>query len=116
MNNLIWKKCGQDNHWCNLQLLDLSSIDEVGVYIIWHEGNPSRVVRIGQGVISERLREHRGNPEITKYAAYGTLRVTWASVPHQYRDGVEKYLSDKFRPLVGESFPNAYPIAVNSPF
>jgi hypothetical protein len=48
---------------------------------IWHEGNPSRVVRIGQGDIAMRITAHRNDRVVTKYRASGTLRVTWAAVP-----------------------------------
>jgi hypothetical protein len=36
----------------------------VGVYVIWHEGNPSRVVRVGHGEIRERLHYHQEDPEV----------------------------------------------------
>ena len=75
-----------------------------------------RVVRVGQGDIATRLGEHRNDPEILAYAKLGTLRVTWASVPANQRDGVEAYLADTWNPLVGERFPNVAPITVNSPF
>jgi hypothetical protein len=114
---MIWNTCGNDNHWCSLQSLDLDSIGDVGgVYIIWHEGNPGRVVRVGQGDIGDRLGKHRNDSKVTQYAKHGTLRVTWASVPLNQRDGVEKYLADTWRPLVGDAFPNVLPIAVNSPW
>jgi len=116
--NLKWQTCGNDSHWCSLDNLDLDSVGDVaGVYIIWHQGNPGRVVRLGQGdPISDRLSAHRNDPEITKYRSHGTLRVTWASVSSIYRDGVERHLANQWSPLVGAAFPNAVPIAVNSPW
>jgi len=116
--NVIWKKCGNDGHWCSLQNLDLDTMDDTaGVYIIWHEGNPSKVVRVGQGnPIKDRLSAHRNDPQIVRYRVYGPLRVTWAFVPSSQRDGVEKYLADQWSPLVGDAFPDALPIAVNSPW
>jgi len=116
--NLTWKKCGDDGHWCSLEDLDLSSIGEVaGVYIIWHEGNPGRVVRLGQGdPIKDRLAGHRLDKEIMAYKKVGKLRVTWASVPLAQRDGVERYLAETWPPLVGDAFPRAQPIVVNSPW
>ena len=111
---LNWKVCGDDSHWCDLRTLILDKVSDVGVYIIWHTGNPSRVVRIGQGSIADRLSEHRNNPEIL---AYGQLRVTWAVVATQAnRDGIERYLANTWNPLVGDAFPDVVPIAVNSPF
>jgi len=49
MLQIKWLTCGQDNHWCDLELLNLEGVKGAGVYIIWHEGNLGRVVRIGQG-------------------------------------------------------------------
>ena len=113
-----WNKCGPTDHWCSLEQLDLNTMSDVGgVYIIWHEGNPGRVVRIGQGdPIKTRLSAHRNDNEIIGYRRNGALRVTWAAVPWQYRDGVERYLADQWSPLVGSAFPNVLPVAVNSPW
>lgn len=111
---LRWKTCGDDAHWCNLKTLNLDKLSDIGVYVIWHTGNPSRVVRVGQGDIADRLSAHRRDPNIT---AYGELRVTWAVVSHQAdRDGIERFLADTWSPLVGAAFPDVAPIAVNSPF
>ena len=82
-----------------------------GVYVIW-QGNGS-VIRVGQGKIKDRLAEHRANPAITKY---DNLYVTWAPVYAQYRDGIERHLANVLKPLVGDAFPNANPIAVNLPW
>ena len=111
--NLLWKRCGDDRHYCNLKTLILDGITDTGVYVIWHTGSPSRVVRVGQGVIADRLAAHRNDRAIL---AYGELRVTWASVPQAQRGGIERYLADNWHPLVGDAFPNVAPIAVNSPF
>lgn len=111
---LNWIKCGTS--WCPLTNVNLSNVTAQGVYIIWHEGNPGRVVRVGQGDIAARLAAHRTDPAITYYARNGVLRVTWASVQAGSRDGVERYLADLWTPLVGDAFPDADPIAVNSPW
>ena len=55
-----------------------------------------------------------GDKEILKYLAHG-LWVSWASVPANLRDGVERYLADRYPPLVGDCIPNVAPIAGNSP-
>jgi len=116
--NLTWKTCGDDRHWCSLENLDLDSVgNEGGVYIIWHEGNPGRVVYVGQASsIKDRLSAHRNDPQILSYKKHGTLRVTWAFVSSYQRDGAERYLADQWNPLVGSAFPDAEPIAVNSPW
>lgn len=115
MLSVKWLACG--DHWCSLENLNLQTVTENGVYIIWHEGNPGRVVYVGQGApIADRLGAHRNDTRITAYRKHGTLRVTWASVPAAQRDGVERYLADKWSPLVGDAHPNVQGIAVNSPW
>jgi|SRR5580658_1030480 hypothetical protein len=114
---LSWLKCGSDFHWCSLQYIDLGTVKESGIYVIWHEGNPSRVVYVGQGdPISARLASHQKDARIQAHAKSGILRVTWATVPAYQRDGVERYLADQLRPLVGDVHPVANPISVNSPW
>jgi hypothetical protein len=112
---LQWIKSRADT-WLNLQTMDLSTIgDTFGVYVIWHGGNPSQVVRVGQGDIADRLSSHRGDRDVCAYAQH-TLFVTWASVPAHQVDGVERHLADRWSPLVGDAWPNCTPIAVNSPW
>jgi hypothetical protein len=86
-----------------------------GVYIIWHTGDPSKTVRVGQGVIRDRISSHREDAEIQAYSTYGLL-VSWVSVLSQYRDGIEAYLAARLDPLVGERFPTRAPIEVNLPW
>ena len=116
MLSVEWIKCGDGQNWCSLEAVNLSDVTGHGVYIIWHAGDPSQVVRIGQGDIADRLAKHRIDPEITVYAGRGTLLATWASVSVAQLDGVEKYLAHQWNPLVGDAFPNVAPIAVNSPW
>ncbi len=116
MLRLSWIKCDGGNNWCDFKFVDLTDITAKGVYIIWHEGNPSRVIRIGQGDIAFRLGEHRRERQMLAYLSKGKLRVTWAAVSAAQRDGVEAYLSDVLPPLVEDVFPAAEPIVVNSPW
>jgi hypothetical protein len=115
-----WRTCGEPPNiiWCPFETFNLDGIgDTAGVYMIWHKGNPGCVVRIGQGApIKDRLAAHRNDQKILAYKKFGALHVTWADVPALYRDGVEKYLSEAWPPLVGDAFPDALPIAVNSPW
>lgn len=116
MVSLTWIKCTGGN-WCPLNTVTLDGVKGDGVYVIWHEGNPGRVVYIGQGApISSRLAAHRNNADIQAYAKKGMLRVTWAEVSAAQRDAVERHLADKWFPLVGDAHPVVQPIAVNSPF
>jgi hypothetical protein len=111
---VTWIKCVGDQ-WCSLELVKLTDVTAQGVYIIWHGGNPSKVVRVGQGDIAKRVGAHRFDREILAYKKNG-LYVTWASVPAAQRDGVERYLADRWSPLVGDAYPNVFPLAVNDPW
>lgn len=114
MKQVQWIKL-QSGDWCGLETVELSNVTAEGVYIIWHEGNPPKVVKVGQGSVADRLKCHRGDPAILAYRKFGTLRVTWAAVPAADRDGVEKYLADCYSPLVAERFPDVVPVSVNRP-
>jgi hypothetical protein len=114
MTNVHWIKC-DGNNWCPFERVNLSGVNTTGVYVIWHGGNPARTVRVGQGDIADRLTAHRNDSSVMNYRQHG-LWVTWAAVPHHQLDGVERYLSDLLKPLVGSRFPDVAPLAVNSPF
>ena len=117
MMKLDWIK-RQRNAWHQLNNLNLKKVpDDEGVYVIWHENilDDENCVYVGQGIIRDRLEYHRRNDEVRIYEVFGTLHVTWASVPAAYRDGVEKYLANKLDPSVGERRPEVPPIAVNLP-
>ena len=98
-----------------LKTVNLSNVTTIGVYVIWHAGNPSRVVSIGKGDIVERLSIHRSDPKILAYRAYGILYATWAAVPGDQMDGVERYLANCYKPLVAKRYPTVVPIQVNLP-
>ncbi len=114
MLQLQWIKC-QGGDWCSFLKVNLAAIKTEGVYIIWHGGNPSRVVYVGKGDVAARLQDHRTRKDILAYSQSG-LYVTWAAVPAAQRDGVERFLADKWEPLVGDAHPQATPVAVNSPW
>lgn len=113
MLQLSWQKCVGDK-WGSFLNVDLAHIhfnNMEGVYVIWQGGGP--VIRVGQGFVRDRLADHRTNQVIT---SHGNLYVTWASVPTSYRDGVERYLANVLRPIVGSAFPNTEPIPVTLPW
>lgn len=112
-----WIKC-QSNSWCGFLSVDLNHehFDSMeGVYIIWHGGQYPATVYVGQGIIRDRLRQHREEREILACQSYG-LYATWAAVSLVRRDGVERYLADTLRPKVGHRYPDAEPIAVKLPW
>lgn len=111
--SLSWGKCTPNNSWCGLKNLNLDHEvfnDLKGVYIVW---SGQTVVRLGSGIIKNRLREHRENPEII---AYPNLYTTWAQVNANQMEGVEKYLADCLNPAIGDRFPDRNPIQVNLPW
>ena len=111
MRFVVWNKSLFD--WYAFLSFDLSVIMDFGVYVIWHDGNPGRVVHVGQGDVRTRLASHREDNSITQYSKHGTLRVTWAAIPASQVDGVERYLADLLHPLVEDAHPSAAPVAVN---
>jgi hypothetical protein len=113
---LFWTNC--KNGFINLKTLNLNDPhfdNMIGVYIIWHGGQYPAVVRIGQGIIKDRLAKHREDKEILAYQEYG-LYVTWASVPREFLDGVERFLGNITKPKVGSLFPDVVPLTVNLPW
>lgn len=107
-----WMKCEEEN-WCSLLNLNLGNDhfnNLMGVYIIWSN---TTIVRVGSGIIKDRIADHRNDPLITKYSE---LRVTWAKVNANQMEGVEKFLADQLSPTVGERFPNRAAIEVNLPW
>ena len=112
-----WIKCGNDL-WCGLEIVDLTNnhfTNLYGVYVIWFSGDAPNVIKVGQGHISDRLYEHRNNPDITQYRNRDKLLVTWASVSEHQQDSVEVFLANELAPLVGSAFPDVQPIPVNLP-
>ncbi len=110
---LSWQKCVGDV-WGPFLTVDLSHthFDNLeGVYIIWQANGP--VVRVGQGIIRDRLAAHRNDKAIT---TYHSLHVTWAPISSSYRNGVERYLANVLRPLVGDAFPNVIPTPASLPW
>lgn len=101
--------------YCPFETVNLSDVSTYGVYVIWYNGKPGRVVRVGQGDVKDRITKHRSDKKVLAYQAKG-LYVTWAAVVPGLVDQVERYLADHWQPLVGDAFPNVRPLAVNSPF
>ena len=115
---LKWIQC-QGDVWCKLSTVKLQHehFDNLhGVYIIWHGGNNAATVYVGKGNIRERLTQHRSNPSIQNYEQLGPLYVTWAAVPNNLCDGVERFLIDTLHPKVNEQIPIVTPIPVNKPW
>ena len=111
MMQVDWRDC-EGNVWCSFMNVNLDFPDE-GVYFIWDSGR-RQVIYVGQGRVADRIAAHRSDPAIQKYNP-SRLFVTWAKVPVQDRNGIERYLADYYGPLEGEQHPQAAPIPVNLP-
>lgn len=105
--NIQWNKCVGEV-WCKLDAvkLDHSHFDNMeGVYVIWHGGVKAATVRVGQGIIRDRLKAHRTNPKTQEFASLG-LFATWARVAPEQRNGVESYLAKVLKPIVSDRLPD----------
>lgn len=108
-----WRKDPTSSGWYELVKIDPQGLTGFGVYIIWHSGSDARAVYIGQGAFFERLAAHQKDERILSYGAKGNLLTTWGSVEVQFRDGVERYLIDTYKPLLNERGPDVTPVPVN---
>jgi hypothetical protein len=115
MVRVNWVK-PRDGGWFSLRRLKLETVVRLGgCYVIWEAGQPSTAVRVGQGIIPNRLGEHRRDRLIMEYGPSDSLYVTWTILPENLWDGVEVFLAQYYEPLVGVRYPEASPIRVNLP-
>lgn len=122
MKQVMWVKNTQNNDWFDFLRLNLDSpyfVGKKGVYVIWYTSpGLAKAVRVGSGVIGDRLKEHRENPEVTKYSSSGQLKVAWVIVNdtaffESEMEGAEKYLARVYAPLIGDRFPDASEVAIS---
>ena len=114
--SLIWVKRTQHD-WCKLFELDLDLIRTYGVYVLWHGGQPSRVVRIGHGDVSTELKACLKDTRVISYLADGPLFVTWAGADASDAAGIHLHLADMLHPLIEDrAASNVVAIAARSPF
>jgi hypothetical protein len=113
---LSWSK-RPNNTWFRLEELDFRALEQHGVYIIWHGGFPSRVVRVGHGLLGAELYAARDDIRVRDFVRFGPLYVTWAVVAPAGAAGVRRHLADRLRPLIEDSDPQGVvALAANSPF
>lgn len=116
---LTWLRNPLKERWYELTDEGLEKISASGVYIIWwgEAVDPdsvfANVVYVGSGNIGQRLAAHRGDPRIMSQNE-GRMYVTFAYVHKDYR-GIEQYLADELKPVVGDRHPHEIPIEVNMP-
>jgi len=120
---LHWYKNKLDT-WLPFPDINLDTVGSTGVYVIWgifkvNGGTITKAIRLGQGVVKDRLASHKQDPDVKKWLGDTRLQnafVTYADVNAADRSGVESYLAEAYDPLVGERFPNVTHIRVNLPF
>jgi hypothetical protein len=116
MLNLQWRRNTDGDGWWNFIKLNLTTVRDDGIYVVWLSGDPGRVVCLGEGDIAAELKRRRESPAIVRYARVAPMWVTWACVPAPERAGVLRYLRAQFDPLVSDEPAGGMPVAVNLPF
>jgi hypothetical protein len=114
MLNVKWA-IQANGSWYTLEGFNFTKVTAVGVYFIWCEGDPSTNVRVGSGITGARITAHKGDLTITRHKCRGAMYVTWAEVPEDLIERVEKYLYDMYRPIEGDRYPDVEPLPVNLP-
>lgn len=111
--NLVWGKSGSGSYY-KLVGTDFSALKIPGVYFIFGGG---KSVKIGQSIdLASRLSTHQKDASILGHAKQlGDLYVTWARVSQSSLDGVERFLAESYRPLIGDRFPDVLPMTANLP-
>ncbi|MEK7859665.1 MAG: GspE/PulE family protein [Elusimicrobiota bacterium] len=114
--SVFWNTC-RGQAWCELFAIDLEGphFDGMeGVYVVWYGGRQPQILRIGQGLVRDRIREDRVEPEILKHRDEG-LFVTWAKVERVARDGVFRFLVEALQPKLKAEFKPVLALVVNLP-
>ncbi len=105
----------QGSQWYDLDEVDLKHEyfnDLDAVYVIWR--TDGKVVKVGSGMIRDRLQEHLKEKEIRKLRP---LNVTWGIVmTTKHTDGVVRFLTEKLNPMLGGSVSAPEAVEVNLPW
>lgn len=97
--------------------------DIVGVYIIWAGVSNRTILKVGSGIIKNRLGEHFRDPKVQAYK-YSGLYATWARISPFFKPdgrlndrerGIEKFLGILLNPKLTQRLPDVDPIWVNLP-
>jgi hypothetical protein len=112
-----WVRCS-GNEWCRFNRLDLSH-DYFkrfhGVYVLWFGDEPKTVLCVGHGNIGEQLCALTIRREIVEHQQFG-LKVTWAAVGPDFREGVARYLAIELKPMIDDQITAYEDVAVNLPW
>ncbi|NOR44367.1 MAG: hypothetical protein GQ534_02185, partial [Candidatus Delongbacteria bacterium] len=111
----IWER-DENNNWYNLDEINSvqDGIDGFGyVYVIWTHSDIIEVLKVGQGIFSEKIQEYKNNPLIQKYRESEKINITWAIFPENLLDGVVAYLDYKLKPTLNDKHPSDFLIPIN---
>ena len=130
MITVQWQRCLKNSLWCQFNEKLLSngrfetrlgdhSVNISGIYIIWTGIDNRTVLKVGSGIIKDKLEAHLRDPEIQAYKPT-RLYVTWASTlsvigAEKIQKGVEKFLDIVFKPKLVEHLPDVDLVMVNLP-
>lgn len=130
MITVQWQRCLKNSLWCQFNEKLLSngrfetrlgdhSVSISGVYILWTGIDNRTVLKVGSGIIKDKLEAHLRDPEIQAYKPT-RLYVTWASTlsvigAEEIQKGVEKFLDIVFKPKLVEHLPDVDLVMVNLP-
>ena len=130
MITVQWQRCLKNSLWCQFNEKLLSngrfetrlgdhSVNISGIYIIWTGIGDRTVLKVGSGIIKDKLEEHLRDPEIQAYKPT-RLYATWASTlsvigVEEIQKGVEKFLDIVFKPKLAEHLPDIDLVMVNLP-
>ena len=131
MITVQWQRCLKNSLWCQFNEKLLSngrfetrlgdhSVNISGIYIIWTGIGNRTVLKVGSGIIKDKLEAHLRDPEIQAYKPT-RLYVTWASTlsvigAEEIQKGVEKFLDIVFKPKLTEHLPDVDLVMVNLPW
>ncbi|HVO73440.1 MAG TPA: hypothetical protein VMT35_05425 [Ignavibacteriaceae bacterium] len=94
--------------------LDNTHFDNLtGVYLIWQGEDKRNVIKVGKGLIREKLAAMRIDKKVQEFGP--DLFVTWGEVSPDKLNGVEAYLFKEFHPIIQEELNGTETISVNLP-
>lgn len=130
MITVQWQRCLKNSLWCQFNEKLLSNgrfetrlgdhnVSISGVYILWTGIDNRTVLKVGSGIIKDKLEAHLRDPEVQAYKPT-KLYVTWAStVPvigaKEIQKGAEKFLDIVFKPKLAAHLPDVDLVMVNLP-
>lgn len=114
---LQWYKC-KGGVWCDLFQLDLEheylqGIE--GVYVIWSGIDNKSTLKIGSGMIAQKLMKETQDLAVQAFSHLGVY-VSWAEVSSFKRDGYMVYLFNELNPKLPVQVPTAIPFKINLPW